>query len=281
MYLGKSNKNRFRIHTTIGLDGWTNKPNAKGRYSKTTKFYHGYRSIRNLKRNNRQLKKILHEPIAPYLADTYNVVIHLVHGVVLGALFYIISIQENFDILIAFKVFVVFLLVCLIWHSYLVHNLYGAWRIGIFDTIIPLVFALSQCLLVLAIPKNIFIFSLFFTIIPIIGFFAYLNAFIRLGEPEAIELYKEHFKDQGTEFAESLYLELRSFDKGAMVSMVIIAAVLGVITALSYYIQALSEEIKTYIVIIIILLLFILLSRYDLKYKLNKSEKLKKYGYRW
>jgi hypothetical protein len=63
--------------------------------------------------------------------------------------------------------------------------------------------------------------------------------------------------------------------------MVIIAAVLGVITALSYYIQALSEEIKTYLVTIIILLLFILLSRYDLKYKLNKSEKLKKYGYRW
>jgi hypothetical protein len=199
----------------------------------------------------------------------------------LAALFYIISIQENLDILFTLKVLDVFLLSCLIWHYYLVHDQYIAWRVRICDTVVPITLGLSQCLLILAIPKTIFIFSLCFIIIPIVGFFAYLNPFTGYRDPDAIELFKEHFKDQGPEFAENLHSELRSFDKSAMVAMVIVAAGLGVITALNYYIQALSEEIKTYLFVIISGLIFIVLFKYDLRYQLNKSEKLKKYGYRW
>lgn len=199
----------------------------------------------------------------------------------MGALFYVISIQENLDILIALKVLPVFLVICVIWHSYLVYIQHSAWRAGIFDTIIPLFFAIFQCLLILAIPKTIFIFSLCLTIIPIIGFFAYLNTFIRSGDPHIIELFKEHFREQGSEFAESLYLEVRGFGKDAMVAMLITAAAWGIMTALNYYIQALSEEIKTYLFTIVSSLILILLLRYDLRYKLNKSEKLKEYGYRW
>ena len=234
-----------------------------------------------MKRNNGQLKKVLHEPIAPYLASTYTTVTHLTQGVVLGALFYIISIQEHLDILIAFKVFPVFLTICVIWHSYLLYIQYTAWRAGICDTVIPIVFAIFQSLLILTIPSTSFIFALCFTFIPIIGFFAYLNVFVKSGAPHIIELFKEHFKEQGSEFAESLYLEVRGFSKDAMVAMSITAAVWGILAALNYYIQALSEEIKTYLFTIVSSSILMLLLRYDLRYKLNKSEKLKAYGYRW
>jgi hypothetical protein len=234
-----------------------------------------------MKRNNRQLRKVMHEPIAPYMAHTYNTLIHLVQGIVFGALFYIISIQENVDILFTLKVVDVLLLTCLIWHYYLVHDQYIAWRARIRDTVVPIALGLSQCMLILAIPKTIFIFSLWFISIPIVGFFAYFNPFTGYKDPDAIELFREHFKDQDPEFAENLYSELRSFDISAMIAMVIVAVLLGVITALNYYIQALSEEIKTYLFIIISGLIFMSLFKYDLKYKLNKSEKLKKYGYRW
>ena len=41
-----------------------------------------------------QLKKVLHEPLAPYLASAYNTLTHLVQGLVLAAIFYV-SIQQQ------------------------------------------------------------------------------------------------------------------------------------------------------------------------------------------
>jgi len=40
-----------------------------------------------------QLRKVLHEPVAPHLTHVYTTLTHLVQGLVLAAIFYVISIQ--------------------------------------------------------------------------------------------------------------------------------------------------------------------------------------------
>lgn len=43
------------------------------------------------KKDNRQLKQILYEPVAPYFVNTYNTLVSVVQGVALGALFSIFN----------------------------------------------------------------------------------------------------------------------------------------------------------------------------------------------
>lgn len=131
-----------------------------------------------------KLKKVLHEPVAPYFANMYNTLISIVQGVALGSLFCIISSQKDLNRLIVCKSIITLLVMCTIWHRYVTHTQYIAWRLGIFDTLIPILFAMLQFLLVLAIPISIFYFSVAFTAIFILGFFAYLMQDINIQIPK-------------------------------------------------------------------------------------------------
>jgi len=112
------------------------------------------------------LKTVLHEPITPYSTNAYNTLISVIQGIALAALFYIINESivklkpASFDISFVCRIVLAFLLICLIWHRYIVHDQYIAWRLTVFDTIIPMVFALLQIFLILSIPKSPFLFPL-------------------------------------------------------------------------------------------------------------------------
>lgn len=228
---------------------------------------------------NRDVKKVLHEPVSPYLTNTYNMIVTLVQGAVLATLFMIL-IENPLTLVIFFKTLPIFLLVCLIWHSYLVHDQYIAQRARLIDTLAPLALGLFQCLLILSISKSTIEYAVSFSIVPFVGIFAYIAPYTAYNDPGTRELYKEHFKEQGEDFAVTLHSECKRFDKFAVITMVFVFFVFSTITTFIYYIN-LSEDLKTYIATISFTLIIILLLYYDMKYFLNHSKKLQKFGYRW
>ncbi|MBM4241984.1 MAG: hypothetical protein FJ150_10055 [Euryarchaeota archaeon] len=233
-----------------------------------------------MKKDDRQLKKVLHEPMALYLTLTYNTLVSLVQGFVLGAIFYIISIQQNIDILIICNMVICFLMAVFVWHNYIVHNQFIVIRASIFDTLIPITLGITQSLLALAIPKPIYIFTFILIFVVVILIFSLLNVFIKNNDPAALEVFKEHLKEQGPEFAEDLYEEIRNFEKQSMSNAGYIVIFFSILTAFNYF-MPLSMEIKTYISTIVTGFLIIQMYRYDLNYYLNRSKKLEKYGYKW
>jgi len=232
-----------------------------------------------INKENRNSRKVLHECVSPYLTHTYNMVIHLVQGGVLAILF-LVLIENPLTTLIYFKILPVFLLICLLWHSYLVHDQYIAQRARIIDTLAPLALGLFECLLILSIPKSVFEYALFFTIIPFIGIFAYICPYTAYRDPDTLELYKEHFKEQGEDFAVTLHSELKRFDKYAVFMMTIVFFIFCTITAFIYYFN-ISEDFKTYFATISFTLIIIFLLYTNMDYFLNHSKKLQKFGYRW
>ncbi len=221
-------------------------------------------------KKNRELKKVLHEPVAPYFANTYNTLISVVQGLALGALLY--TVKSEFNLLIVPKSIVTFGVICVIWHRYVINIQYLAWSLSFFDTLIPMCFALGQFWLILTIPKTAFDFSLAIICLSILGFFAYLNATLRLKGTELKELLDEHFMDKT--FSKHFFRELYSFEKGAMVFMIVMFIVSVILTAVNHFINSFSEEVKTYVITVVLGLMILIMIRYDLRHKL---EKLKKY----
>jgi len=41
--------------------------------------------------SERHYRKVLHEPLAPYVVNTYNTLTHLVQSLVLAAIFYVLT----------------------------------------------------------------------------------------------------------------------------------------------------------------------------------------------
>lgn len=226
-----------------------------------------------------QMNKVLHEPIALYLTLTYNILVSLVQGFALGAIFYIITIQQNLDISLC-KIIISFGLVIFIWHGYILHNQYIVIRASIFDTLIPVVLGVCQCALALAINQPIYIFTLLIIPIIIMLDLALLNAYIKNKDPLALEIFKEHYKKIGPQFAKDLHGEIRNFEKQSIYNTIYVIIFL-IILSLFIYLFPLNLEIKTYISTIIVGILIILMSYYDLNQFLNNSKKLEKYGYKW
>lgn len=236
------------------------------------------------KKTNLKRRQVLYEPIAPYFANTYNTLVSVVQGVALAALFYIFS-KEEFNPLIISKCIVAFGVICIIWHRFVVHTQYIAWRLTSIDTLIPMSFAMIQFGLILTIPKTILIFSLVITFIFILGLGAYLNATRqKLGLKELLE---EHFMDinnggfKNEEFAEDLFQELISFNKSARNLMGAFAIFCFIITLAIYFLETICEEVKTYVATALFGIMILILGVYDLRNKFNKSERLKKYPYKW
>lgn len=228
-----------------------------------------------------QIKSTLHEPVSSYLTHSYNMVTQLVQSVNLAALFFVISIQQEFNLLFACKVIVLLLLICLIWHSYIYQDQFISWRPRKRDTITPIFFFITQSILTVTINQPIFIFALFFTLVPIVGFFGYYNPYTGYKQPDSLKLFKEHFKGEGEEFAENFHSELMSFDKQASKNMASVALILGLTTVLFFYTQPFYELIKSYLFIVSCGLIIIALLHFDMKYYLTNSQRLQKYGYNW
>ncbi|MGZ4847486.1 MAG: hypothetical protein ACXVIP_05325 [Halobacteriota archaeon] len=232
-------------------------------------------------KKKRQIKQVLHEPISPYVTDSFNTITHLGQGVTLAALFYIITIQTEFDLLTAGKLVVLFLGIGFIWHLYLTSNQFVGWRPRIQDTLHPIALAIAECLLVVSIHQPIYVFAFFFTLILVIFIFAASFAITGNSRPEAVELFREHFKAQGELFADEFRLETISIYKRFLAVGAILVPVFYLVTAALYVFSSLSDVVASYAFLALCYAFFIVMFRFDYIYYLNHSETLKKYGYRW
>jgi len=187
------------------------------------------------------IRKILFEPVGPYFADAYTTLTSVVQGLALGILgFQIATLYfdgKGADIdltllksAVTLKLFLVFLLICLMWHRYIVHNQFYAWQLGVEDTIIPLTFGILEVLLILAAPKALIYSAFLFACVSTLGIFAYVNTIQKHRDPpenpKALAIYKEHFHSLGTEFGAIMFDEVTRYERRAQQELIVSSLVL-------------------------------------------------------
>ena len=196
-------------------------------------------------------------------------------------------VDGTFDISFLCKFIMIFFMSCLLWHRYVVHDQYLAWRLGIFDAIIPMIFACIQVILIFSIAKIIIYFSFISTIFYFWGAIAYINATVRHDTPETEYLYREHFDCIGPDFAKELLWEIKNFEKKAIVMMIFFAAFSGLFTLIMHYkpyfppYNKKIDDISTVVYTVFSVGSIFFLFRRDLRYELNKAATLKKYKFQW
>lgn len=226
------------------------------------------------------LKKILHEPLAPYVASMNGIMTHLVQGLVLAAIFFVISIQQTWNIMLICNLIICFAIVVAMWHNSITINQYHVMRTNVFDTIFPIITAVFQTILALAISQPIYIFTALVTVIFIFIELMYLDHKREDKHPQAKEIFKQHFKDLGPQFGIDVYDEFMNFLKDGIKKVFMGIVILSILTLFNYLFP-IGLDWKTYISTVIILILLIASSYEDLNHFFNNSEKLKKYGLKW
>jgi zinc-ribbon domain len=227
------------------------------------------------------LEKVLHEPVAPYLSSTLNIINHLVEGLVLAAIFYVITIYwGQLTLPIVCNLIYCIGLVIVLWHSNITYQQYIVARVSIFETLIPIIIGIFQCVLVLAVVQPIYIFTLL--VIPIKSMLVLLlwDQNRKNKDPIAFKIWKEHFKKLGSEFSKDMFDEFRKAGETGMRLTFFIIIIISILTLFNYF-APIDSAIKTYISFIILVIFLILNSYFDLNHFFNNSEKLKKYGYKW
>jgi hypothetical protein len=226
------------------------------------------------------VKKVLHEPVAPYFAATYNTLLSIVQGFALGALVLTLA-QHGATKITLPKAFVIWWIIALVWHRHATHVQYLAWRLGIFDTLIPLGFAVLQFLVIFSIPRSAFEFSVWVATLPLLGFLAYLNSYFHYNNPLSQTLIKEHFAEEGEQFAQDFFWEIDAYQKWAMGSMLAIfvaeAGLAGIL-----WLDPLTEEVRTYVACGVFTVINLAISfSFDFRWSLNRSKKQSISKYPW
>ena len=230
----------------------------------------------------RHYRKVLHEPLAPYVTQTYNTLMHLVQGLVLAAIFYVISIHWGQ----LTPLIVLNLIICIgglisLWFSYNTNTQYFIMRATILTTAIPVVMGISQVGLALSVASPIYIFTFFIIPVYIVLVIQFWDNIRKHKEPIAWEMWKEHFRELGSKFALDFFDEIRRYEIENIRLMSYLVTFLGILTLFNYYFP-LNLTIKGYISFITIMTIFAFtMNRTMMSNYLNRSEKLKKYGYKW
>ena len=228
-----------------------------------------------------QLRKVLHEPVGPYVLEAYNTELHLVEGLVLAALFYIVTIQPHITLPIVCNLIICVGFVITFWYGILTNSQYGsAMRASVFNTIIPLLFGVFQVILALAVAQPIYIFTLLVIPIMLVSLYQFWDHVKKHSDPQALKVWKGHFKDIGSQFTEDLFGEFRSYEKEQMQRLIYLTISLFILSLFNVFFP-LNLDIKTYISFIIIGTFLIIGNYFDLNRYFNNSEKLQKYGIRW
>ena len=267
--------------------------------------------MNNGNKNSIKYKLILHEPIAPYFTNTYNTLLSVVQGLSLGYLFIkfgeyinhatinkdysrlnflhkllIFSIPEHCDFL--FKFILIFCMAALLWHRYVVHDQYLAWRLNWFDTFILMLFALIQYLLILSLDQTLYDFTFFTFIFYILGLLAYFYAQRKNKKEHAQLIYKEHVinldennEQIGIEFSDIFLNEVNKFEKKADITMLICILIHLLFIIIFSFINNPNWHVLTIIYFCISFLMLIILFRFDLQFHLKKAKSLDKYNIPW
>ena len=211
------------------------------------------------------------KPIFSYFSTIYNTLISIVCGVAIGALF--TDEMINFEIfhnpILFLKVLNISIIVCIVWHHYIVHTQFVAWEIGTIDTIIPFMFA---CLLMLSVKtldsNSILGYALFLTAFFFLACIAYINSFISLNDKEKIiSVYEKHYKNKV--LAGCIYKKIINFEITCIKYCLVFTCIFFVFTCIIW-----EKELGKNENISIVFLLFCLLAEFTMS-KLNLSHVFK------
>jgi hypothetical protein len=227
-------------------------------------------------------RKVLHEPLAPYVVESYNRLTNLIQGLTVAAIFFVVTQLPEITPLIVCNLIICLTVVIFIWHTYITTSQYYVMRASPFNTIIPVILGFTQVALALTVDQPIYIFTMFLTIVMIIFLFQIVDNIHKDSKPQALEIWKEHYKELGTQFAQDIFDEYRRYQRIGLRNCFL--GIMSVVVLTSFnYLFPISLEIKGYISFIIVEILFLIVGLYfsDLNRFFNNSEKLKKYGYEW
>jgi len=225
--------------------------------------------------DNTPTREILSEPLSPVLFGAYTTLISVTQGVALGAGFFILTETKNIDLVFIFKAFMTFIAVCLVWHRFITFTQYLVWRLGFFDTLIPMSFAILEVFVVLAIPESTSYFFWVFCFLPLVGAFSYFYARNRFATREANDYVHRFFKKKNYDFAADFLQEMNAFAWQGLFVMLSLAAycVLVSIFIDKVPVSLLSEEMKTYLSTGVFTAWLIVLFYFDVPRKLNHSKR--------
>ncbi|MGH7951268.1 MAG: hypothetical protein ACREFE_05040 [Limisphaerales bacterium] len=239
--------------------------------------------IKNARASKDSLEiKDLFEPIAPYFADAYNTLTSVVQSLALG--FLGIEVSKNFfenspsDLQISkwfiiARLLLIFFAICILWHRYITHNQFDAWRLDWVDTMIPLGFSLLEVFLILAVPKNLTQFSFWFTCISFWGIVAYLNAIRKHNSKHKClkvkKLFQNHF---GEKCGNIFFDEVTKFEESARNELIFSSLILIATTFLIHL-----KFFPEWLFLLMMFLILVKLLRHDLWKHLENADNLKEF----
>ena len=236
-------------------------------------------------------KRIFFEPVAPYFADAYTNLCSIVQGLALGVFGWEVtkfffdkdSAMPDFGILktvVVFRLLIAFFSICVIWHRYISHTQFYAWRLGIFDTIIPMVFGLLEIMLILSISKASICFDFFFACLAIWGIIAYWNTILRYNDPPenptAKILYRKPFEHFGNDFSDAFFAEITRFERKAQLQLLLSGVILWTLILFMCY-SSFSLEVLDHAFVAVAILSLVYMMFFDLWRQLEKSPRLEKF----
>jgi hypothetical protein len=222
------------------------------------------------------ITKALHEPVTPYFAAAYTTLMSIVQGVALAMLAYVVyqqGLPNDMNVaVIVTKVTISWLVIGIVWHSYITHIQLGCWRLTVFDTLIPMGFAVLECWVIISVSRSMFQFSLALAVTAIWGFLTFLNSELHSSKSGG-QLFEEHFGDK--QFANELFSQLRAYHKRALTWMAIVSGIFGIGAAVAR-ITSFSERSKTIVIgLAFVTVILFLFAGLELRSWLNKNPVLK------
>jgi hypothetical protein len=225
-----------------------------------------------------EIKLILGESIADYVTNAYNTLISVVQGVAIAALCVEFDkANPSTPHFFYAKAILVFLVICLIWHRYIVENQFIAWRLAIPDTIIPMAFAVLQIRMVNSLSEGPGELCIAFLLLFICGGFAYWNGRTKHSTPQAKEMFTRHFVTFGDGIGHRFLQVFLSFQRVSFWAMAAFAIIAGVVWATLKHNGHLGQDDKIGNVAVLAVgyLATVLTFRCDLQYFIKRDPKLK------
>jgi hypothetical protein len=188
-------------------------------------------------------RQLLGEPVGSYFTDSYNTLISVVQGVALAALCYVIqdTVNNAHETTAYFwlKSTLCLLVICVIWHSYIFYNQFIAWRVGACDSVIPMMFAILQIVMVATISKGPRDLCWAITLLFLWGIIAYTNTSYRYTQRVAKDIYRSYFSktnfpSMSDSFAENLLNAIIRFSKLTLRNMAICTIISALLLILLY-----------------------------------------------
>lgn len=224
---------------------------------------------------------ILHGLSIRYSSDIYTTLISVVQGLAIATLLMMFDklfisnpISEIYScatLLVVLKLLTCFFVICLVWHRYIISNQFHTWMLGPVDTIIPFCFSVLQAILIYVIPLGDSWFLLTFSLLTLLGIWAYQNVITQHSHFWIREWFEKHY-DKPAGIGIFLYDEMKDYAEKGRKHMVIFTVIFILLSIISLKYSAVN------IVMVFIALLSTIYELFWADFRRNIKKSFKRRG---